>query len=30
MHYFDLHLRPMILLLKLELDVVVTYLHAKN
>ena len=29
-HYFDLDLGPMTLVLKLDLDMVVTYLHAKN
>ena len=29
MHYFDLDLGPMTLVLKLDLDMVVTYLHAK-
>ena len=30
MHYFDFDLGPMTLVLKLDLDMVVTYLHAKN
>ena len=30
MHYFALDLVPMTLVLKLNLDMVVTYLHAKN
>ena len=30
MHYFDLDLGPMTLVLKLDLDMVMTYLHAKN
>ena len=30
MHYFDLDLGPMTLELKLDLDVVVTYFHAKH
>ena len=30
MHYFDLDLGPMTLALKLDLDMVVTYSHAKN
>ena len=30
MHYFDLDLGPMTLVLKLDLDMVVTYLHANN
>ena len=30
MHYFDLELGPMTLILKLDLDMLVTYLHAKN
>ena len=30
MHYFDLDLGLMTLVLKLDLDMVVTYLHAKN
>ena len=30
MYYFDLNLDPMTLLLKLDLDIAVTYLHAKN
>ena len=30
MHYFDLDLGPMTLVLKLDLDMVATYLHAKN
>ena len=29
-HYFDLDIGPMTLVLKLDLDMVVTYLHAKN
>ena len=30
MHYFDLDLGPMTLVLKLDLDILVTYLHAKK
>ena len=30
MHYFDLDLGPMTLVLKLDLDMVVTYLQTKN
>ena len=30
MHYFDLDLGPMTLVLKFDLNMVVTYLHAKN
>ena len=30
MHYFDFDLGPMTLVLKVDLDMVVTYLHAKN
>ena len=30
MHYFDLNLGSMTLVLKLDLDMVVTYMHAKN
>ena len=30
MHYFDIDLCPMTLILKLDLDMVATHLHAKN